>query len=396
MPDPQTGQGAPRKVSLALLTLIAFSGTLAMHIFVPALPSAAKSLATDEQTIQLSITVYILGLAIGQLAYGPIADALGRRPAVLGGLAIYVVGSIGCFLAPNVPLLLTARLVQALGGAGGLALTRVIVADNNKGVAATRGLAVLNLVMLIGPGLAPIVGAEIAELFGWRANLLFLSVMGVGAMVLAAWLLPETGTPTGSFRIGQIASNIAALARVRDFRRSVIGGATGSTACYAYFVSAPFILHSSMGLSIQAVGYAVGATLGAAALGNLATRSIVGRVSDRAIQLSFAALGAAAGGLFLILAIGDWLTPVSTIGLSCVILFAAGALNPVTVGAALSDAGTRVGAASGIFGSFQMVTGVVCTFIAGLFSDHALGTGIILLVAYLVCWSQFYLRGRTG
>lgn len=396
MSQPASRSDAPVRVSLALLVLIAFSGTLAMHIFVPALPRAAEALATDGPTIQLTVTIYILGLAIGQLVYGSLADAFGRRRAVLIGLSVFLAGSVGCFLAPSVELLLVARLVQALGGAGGLSLTRVIVADTNKGAAATRNIAVLNMILLIGPGVAPVVGAQIAELLGWRTTFIFLSLMGLTAIALSAVGLPETGNPTGTFSFGRMAADFVGLVRNRNYLQSAVGGALGSTACYAYFVSAPFILHSEMGLSIQAVGYSVGGTLGAAALGTMLTRSIVGKFSNKMISLTFSMIGVAAGLIFLAGAIGDFLNPVLVITLSCIVLFSAGALGPVSVGMTLSDAGPMVAAASGVYGCFQMTVGVICSFLAGLFIDHELGCGVILTAAYVICWLLFFLRYRRG
>lgn len=383
-------QNQPRSehVSLALLVLIAFTGTLAMHIFVPVLPEAARALRTDSQTIQLTITVYIMGLALGQLVYGPLSDAIGRRPAVLGALAIYLAGGLGSYFANGIETLIAARFIQAIGGAGGLALTRVIVADTSKGTNAARGIAVLNLILLLGPGLAPIIGAEIANAFGWHTIFGMLVVLGTGALVLAAMYLPETGTPSRNLKVGHIYTSFRSLLGDPNFLRVVSGGAFGSTAGYAYFVSAPFILHTQMGLSIQTVGYCVGSTLAAAAAGTLLTRAILGRVRDRVIMLTFSGLGAVAGSAFLIGALTHSLTPVSVVTLSLLILFSAGGLSPLTIGTTLRLAGRDAGAAAGLFGFFQMLSGVICSFAAGLFTNYAIGCGLVLCLAYLFCFFQ--------
>ncbi|RJE89367.1 MFS transporter [Paracoccus onubensis] len=379
----------PLHASLALLVLIAFSGTLAMHIFVPALPQAALALHTDSQTIQLTVTVYILGLALGQLIYGPLSDAIGRRPAVLGALCIYCTGAVASYLATGIEFLIAARFLQALGGAGGLALTRVIVADTSRGISTTRSIAILNLILLLGPGLAPVIGAEIAGLFGWRTIFGALVLMGLITIALATRYLPETAAPSGTLNATRIYATFRDLLAGKAFFRAITGGAFGSTACYAYFVSAPFILTSEMGLSVQAVGYCVGSTLAAAAAGSLLTRAIVGRVRDRLILRSFSVIGVLAGLAFLIGAITDMLTPVSVVTVSLIILFAAGGLGPVAIGTTLRLAGSNVGSASGLYGCFQMLSGVICSFAAGLFTDHALGCGLVLFLAYLFCFIQF-------
>lgn len=382
--------GPPTEVSLALLVLIAFSGTLGMHVFVPALPAAAESLRVDSQTIQFSITIYILGLAIGQLFYGPLSDAIGRRPSVLLALGICVCGGLASFFASNIVLLLVARLVQALGGAGALAITRVIVADTNKGAPATRKIAILNLILLVGPGLAPVVGAEIAELFDWRMIFLFLALLGAVGIGFSLISLPETAVTRQSAHPARIFHNFRTLLQDKNFFRVVSGGAFGSTACYGYFVSAPFILSESMGLSTRTVGYCVGATLAAAAVGNMLTRSIVGRVRDRQIQLTYAGLAAATGATFLLSALTNLLTPVWVVAMSMLILFCAGGLSPVSISMSLRHARDQAGSAAGLFGFFQMSSGVICSSVAGFFSDHALGCGIVLCGAYVFCFSQFF------
>lgn len=109
---------------LWLLALVTFSGTLAMHIFVPALPIAAKGLGAGIGQMQMTVSLYILGLALGQLVYGPLADRFGRRPVLLGGLGIYCVAGLAAALAPEVHSLIAARLFQAVGGCAGLVLGR--------------------------------------------------------------------------------------------------------------------------------------------------------------------------------------------------------------------------------------------------------------------------------
>lgn len=377
------------KVSLPLLVFIAFSGTLAMHIFVPALPSAAHDLRTDSQTIQLAITVYILGLALGQLVYGPLSDAIGRRNAILAALAIYILGAVGSALAVSANTLIAARFLQSLGGAGGLALTRVVVSDTSQGSSATKSIAILNLILLLGPGFAPVIGAEISELLGWRMIFVALAIMGITTFAFCVKGLPETGRPSRRLNIALVMGGFSGLFRNRRFMRIASGGAFGSTACYGYFVSAPFILGTDMGLSVQAVGYCVGSTLAAAAAGTLLTRSIVGKVNDRTILLTFSGLGLITGAAFLAAALADMLTPALVVGLSLLILFSAGGMGPVTVGTSLRLAGQQAGSAAGLFGCFQMLSGVASSFVAGLFLNHQLGCGLVLFGAYLICFTQF-------
>ena len=181
-----------KRPPLWLLVIITISGTMAMHMFVPALPDARTDLGALVGPMQMTISVYIIGLGAGQLLYGPMSDSLGRRPMLLAGLGLYALGGLVSALAPNVHTLVAARLVQALGGCAGLALGRAIVRDSTGPVDTVRQLALLNLMMMISPGLSPVVGGAVSAAYGWRAVFWLLAALGLATLVLAWKLLPET------------------------------------------------------------------------------------------------------------------------------------------------------------------------------------------------------------
>src|ERR1700734_4381327 len=124
---------------LWLLGLLTFSGPVGMHIFVPALPAAAKDLHATPVAMEMTIRLYILGLAVGQLLYGPASDRFGRRPALLVGLSIFTIASVAALFAPDVHTLVLARFFQALGGCSGLVLARAIIRDTSQAHEAAGG-----------------------------------------------------------------------------------------------------------------------------------------------------------------------------------------------------------------------------------------------------------------
>src|SRR5262249_13067651 len=207
-----------RRVSapLWLLTLITFSGTLAMHIFVPALPEAARDLGASVGSMQLTMSVYILGLALGQLAYGPLSDRFGRRPVLMAGLVLYALAGLAAALVRDVHSLIVARLLQALGGCAGLVIGRAIVRDTALPQEAARRLALMNLMVVVGPGAAPLIGGALAASLGWRSIFLALALLGV-ANLLCSWrLLPETKAPPAPS---------AAPGPARNYRRPLLSPA---------------------------------------------------------------------------------------------------------------------------------------------------------------------------
>ena len=177
---------------LWLLVLLTFTGTLAMHMFVPALPDAGRDLMSNPSAMQATISLYVLGLALGQLVWGPLSDRWGRRPALLGGLALFTMASLVCMASSGLSLLVCARFVQGFGGAAGLLLGRAIVRDTATPQETMRRLAALSLVMMAGPGLAPLAGAVVVGAAHWRAVFLLFALLGIAGIVLAWSRLPET------------------------------------------------------------------------------------------------------------------------------------------------------------------------------------------------------------
>ena len=168
-------------VPLWLLGLFTFSGPVGMHIFVPALPAAARDLHAPAAELQLTVSLYILGLAFGQLVYGPLSDRFGRRPALLTGLAMFTAASVAGLFAPNAHALIAARFLQAFGGCSGLVLARAIIRDTSEGHDAAQRLALMNVIVTAGPAVAPILGGA-------------LTMVGAGGQF--CWASPRSASRT--------------------------------------------------------------------------------------------------------------------------------------------------------------------------------------------------------
>lgn len=193
------------------------------------------------------------------------------------GLSLYFSASVLALFAPSLQWLVAARLLQALGGAAGITLGRAIVRDIAPPDRVTRDLALLNLLTLVGPGLSPIVGAYLADHFGWRAIYVFLVCIG-SAMLFCAWkLLPETNLNRRPLAITRIALDYGSLLANPRFAAFMLGGACSSTALYPYLATAPYIVHEQLGLPIRYVGWFAASTIVGAGLGTFLTRKLAGR-----------------------------------------------------------------------------------------------------------------------
>lgn len=374
MRRPTTG-AAP----FALLVAITACGTLGMHLVIPALPATARALHVSAGTIQLTITLYLIGLAAGQLAYGPISDRFGRRPVLLAGLALFTLAGLATALAPSAAWLILARILQSIGGCAGLVLGRAMVRDAAEGDRATKQLALLTLVMSMAPAIAPVFGGYAVAWFGWRAAFGVLAAVGAITLALTAWRLPETNQPGRRTGASLLAGSIR-LARSPAFRGFALGGACTTTSFYAFMAASPFIFINLLHQTPQRVGlYYMLLMVGLAAGGFTANR-LAGRVRmERVLRGANLLAIAAAAGFLLAWATGV-LSVATVVGSVGLFMMGAGIASPFALTSAISVNPNAVGAASGLYGAVQMLYGALCTVIVASWAPGAVPTvGVVML-----------------
>jgi len=367
-----------------MLVLITLAGTLAMHIFVPALPIAGDALDADNAQMQLTISLYILGLAIGQLFYGPLSDALGRRPALMIGMLIYSIAGIVAWRAQSVEMLIAARFFQAFGGCAGLALGRAMIRDTAAPDHAVQRLAVLNLVVAIGPALAPLIGSLLTTTLGWRTVLLALCLMGIGNLLFVWRLMPETAQATGRVNFPHLAREYCTLIRSPAFIGYAIGGGCVTTAMFAFIASAPFIFVEQLGKPVSHVAFYLSALILSISLGNLVTNRTIHRVGIVRLMLSASVLSLAGGISMLVIVLSSWTSAVTLEASVLLFTFGVGMTGPTALTLAVGINPKVVGSAAGLYGFAQMGIGALCTALAGLGDNPALATAIVLATAAVI------------
>jgi DHA1 family bicyclomycin/chloramphenicol resistance-like MFS transporter len=377
------------RAPLWLLVLITISGTMAMHMFVPALPVAARSLQAGTGPMQMAVSIYIIGLAAGQLVYGPLSDAFGRRPMLMVGLALYVIGSFACALAPGLHALLIGRLVQALGGCAGLALGRAIVRDTTSAESAVRELALLNLMIMLGPGFAPIIGGALASAAGWRS--IFVLLAGVAAVTLVfAWrVLPETGKPSGRFGARTLFADYRALFGSARFVGLAVGGGCATTSVYAFLAAGPFIFVNELRQPVEKVGVLTGLMVFGMAVGNALTARLSKMVDARRLLRIGNSLSLASAIALLAIVLLRDLTVANTIALMLVFTCGCGMTSPAALAEAVSVDSHRVGSAAGLYGFSQMAIGAACTTLAAIGGDPARSALTVMVGATLLAQFAF-------
>jgi DHA1 family bicyclomycin/chloramphenicol resistance-like MFS transporter len=361
---------------LWLLIAISSCGPFALNVFVPSLPRLAEAFQSDYGTAQLALTLFLAGIALGQPVYGPLSDCYGRRPVLLGGLAIGLVGSLLCLLAPTVEILLGGRFLQAFGCCVGLVLSRAMVRDLFARDRAASELAYVTMGMSLMPMVAPSIGGLLDEHFGWRASFVLLAVF-VAAVLLGSWMrAAETNHQRqASVDFGNLARGWSLLARSPVFVGYTLAMSFNSVAFFAFLAVAPYLMVSVMGRAPSEYGFWFVGCAASYLIGNFVTGRYSQRIGlDRMVRIgNLCSLAGTGFGLVWALAfpLEVWalFLPIFVVGI------AHGFSQPNLIAGAVSVDPRLAGSASGLLGFVQMSLGAIGTFVLGHVQD---GTGLPL------------------
>lgn len=245
--------------TLLILGALSAFGPLAIDFYLPSFPSIASDFATDVEHVQQSLAVYFLGLAIGQLAYGPLADRFGRRKPLLVGVTLFTIGSLACALAPSLEWLIAARFVQALGGCAGMVISRAVVRDLCDPIASAKVFSQLMLVMGLAPILAPVFGGILLGIFGWQSIFVCLTIFSVLCMI-AVWRgLPETldSSVPGAPLSGALGAYLRLFSDWPFIGHALTGG-LAVAGMFAYIAGSPFVFIELYGVPAEHYGWVFG------------------------------------------------------------------------------------------------------------------------------------------
>lgn len=367
---------------IILLAAVTAIGPFSMHVLSPALPEIARDFQVPAAAAQLMLSLSLLAMAVATLIWGPISDALGRRPVLIAGLVLGALGSALAALAPELWLAILGRLLQAGGGAAGMVLARAVAQDVFGSERSAGVIGQITAVMVAAPMIAPAVSGLIVEVSGWR-GVFWMVALVTGALVVWSRLaMPETAPKGGrATGLADLVRGFGEIGRIRAFWRYAAYASFGLSSFYYFVAIAPYIMREAFQQGAAAYGFyfmILSATF-------MATNFIAGPVSQR--------FGAEQTLMF-----GAWLALVGPVLTAALLLsgihqpwvlfvpgmlgsLGAGLAMPNAMAGAVSAASSRAGAASGLLGFSQFIVAAVVTQVAGFLPHDVALTAPLGMIA---------------
>lgn len=246
MTAPEKGRLWAMLVALAALSML---GPFSIDTPFPAFGRMEREFGVGSDEMQLLVTSYMLAFAVMSPFHGPISDAVGRRPVMLAGLGVYVLASIGCALAPNLPVLLFFRVLQGLSAGGGIIVSRAVIRDVFDGPEAQRLMARVMMIFGVAPAVAPVIGGWLLVIGSWRTIFWFLVVVAVAMAALVIWMLPESHPPQRriEFRPGALMAGLVDAAKSAAFHKVAWAGSFAFAGYFIYVGAAAIVVDDLLG-----------------------------------------------------------------------------------------------------------------------------------------------------
>jgi DHA1 family bicyclomycin/chloramphenicol resistance-like MFS transporter len=337
-----------------LLTAIVGVGALSIDMFLPSLPTIAATFDTGAATAQLTVTLFLAGLAASQLFWGPLSDRLGRRRVLLAGLTVYTLAGTACAFVPGIRALIVARVVQALGAGSGPVIARAIVRDLYEPARAARILAAMGTAQALTPILAPIIGGLVHALAGWQAVFVVQGVFGGVFLLTASAVVPETNVYAGAAASEPTGRRLAMLLGHPRYLAYVAVAALMFGGQFAFITGSSFALIGVLGVSPTIYGLCFAAVATGLMAGNFVSVKIGPRFGIEAMLRAGTTIGAAAGVVMATLAWAGVTSVASVIGPMFGFAFGLGFVLPNAAAGAIGPFPRMAGLASAVLGFVQL------------------------------------------
>lgn len=366
--------GLDRVVFIGALGILSAVSPMATDVYLASMPDMGRWFDAPPALIQLTLTAYMVGIALGQFVLGPLSDVVGRHKLMVAGNALFVAASLGIVFAPTIETVLALRALQGVAGAAGVVIARAMVSDIATGTAAAKLYSILALIVSLAPVVAPLLGGVIASVADWHTVFWVLTGFGLVMLACSVFVIPETLPPSRRSRggLGSMVRNAATVVRDRRFTLYALSLAFAFGALFSYIAASSFVIQNMLGFS--ALGYSLIFALNAAGAIVSATvnTKLVGTRQPRNLLLGGVTCMSVFTGLNLVLVLIGILGPVTL-----VLLFFTQACVGFVFGNAMALAQQRAhahqlsGTGSAVIGMTQFIVGGIVSPLSGIAGEHS-------------------------
>jgi DHA1 family bicyclomycin/chloramphenicol resistance-like MFS transporter len=389
-----------RKQQFLLILILGSLATISpfsIDMYLPGFPAIARDLATSIASVQLSLTSYFIGIAAGQLLYGPLLDRFGRKLPLYAGLIVYVLASVGCAVTNTVESLIVMRFLQALGGCAGIVAAQALVRDLFPSNKTAQAFSWMTLVIAISPMIAPTIGGYTTAAFGWHAIFYVLALITTLILIAIYFKLPQGKKPDASMslRPKAVLKNFYTVIRQPQFFIYTMAGGLASAAPFAYIAGSADVFMNLYHFSEKEYGwvFAVVASviIGATQLNHILLKKFK---SEKIIKFTFA-MQAFVGALLVTGTVFSWYNEITLIIIIALFLAGHGLINPNAVALSLAPFSKHTGSAASLSGSFRMGMGGLASALVSAFHNYTALPMVGVMVGCSACGLIVLAAGRT-
>jgi MFS transporter, DHA1 family, multidrug resistance protein len=380
-----------------ILGLLSTISPFSIDMYLPGFPEIAQDLQTSIASVQLSLTSYFIGIAAGQMLYGPLLDRFGRKPPLYAGLSVYVLASIGCALTKSVEALIAMRFLQAIGGCAGMVSAQALVRDLFPPEKTAQAFSLMTLVVAISPMIAPTVGGYMTVAFGWHSLFILLAAITF-LMLIAVYLYLPTGRkadPSLSLSPPSVLRNFYTVIKQPQFLIYTLTGGFAAAAPFAYIAGSADVFMNLYGATPQEYGW-IFAGIAAIIIGTTQLNHILLRKnsSQKVIKINISIQST----IGLVLVVGTyfgWYDKTSMIILIALFLAGHGITNANATALSLAPFSRHTGSAASLGGSFRMAMGGVGSALVSAFYNGTAMPMIAVMTGCVIVGGFFLLIGRA-
>ncbi len=363
---------------VVILGAIIALGPLTIDIYLPAFSEIAKSFSANDETVQLSLSTYFIGIAIGQVFYGPIIDRYGKKPPLFFGLILYFASTIACVFATNIYQIIYLRFFQAFGACVCTVVPRSIVRDIFSPQEAGRVFSHLLLVMGVAPVMAPLIGNVLLEIYNWQAIFVFLAFISVCCLILSYFKLPETTGFRGDEKISDGLKKYVGIMKDKNFVINSLIGGFSMAGLFAYITGSPFLYIEFFEMTSRQYGYLFSIN----SIGFILASQINAKILKKTplkTALNKILIIPAIAGLVLVFAAPFLPNFYFVTILFFITLCSCGMIMPNTSALALANQAAHSGSASALLGTIQFILATITSILISYLHDGSLNAIVVIV-----------------